>query len=529
MQSLQNRLLADTNHRRNGATWMMERRERPFRTSQWLFPLLLCMATAGQAGAQSDSRAANTSLPTLSGFDDGWNTLHPAGETTCAHGDDFVFYARGADPTRLMVYLYGGGGCWDAETCDPARSIRARSSTFTYMATIEPDRHPARQSGILDLDHPDNPVADYSMVAVPVCTGDAFLGDRDATYSLETGSGETRQFTIRHRGQTNTMAAIQWIRDNFEAPREIFVAGSSAGGVATPFYSSLLAQHYPRARVVGLGDGAGSWRTEGTRGADPGQWGIPDVVRGHPGWEEFNDTPRIEHLYVTAARTAPNLRLYQFDHAHDNVQRFYLELAGADDPDALPHTRATRRTIRDQVPDFRSFMVGGFEHTVLREPTFYHYQTDGQPLRDWVAAIVAGESVTSVDCEDDCLRPGFVYTEADLVIVDRVLELLSGPDAWNPRDGPGACPAQADRHSLRCAMARAATEVTGWTPRGWANLPGAAWDMVYTAGYRLGDTRRGDVVRLYNNHPDTTAADMVSLLEEVRERVRAGLTGDVGR
>jgi hypothetical protein len=60
--------------------------------------------------------------------------------------------------------------------------------------------------------------------------------------------------------------------------------------------------------------------------ADPGQWGIPDVLRRHPGWDEFQDFPRVEHLYIIAARSTPNLRLYQFDHAHDERQRFYMEL-----------------------------------------------------------------------------------------------------------------------------------------------------------------------------------------------------------
>lgn len=473
--------------------------------------IILFLLAVSKVTAQSRTDA---SLPALPELDDGWNTLHPGGETTCAHGDDFVFFARAADPDRLVVYLHGGGGCWDAKTCDPERE------TFIYSSTVEPRRHPTQLSGIFELDHPENPFAGYSMVVVPVCTGDAYLGDRDATYMLNTESGDTRSFTIHHRGQTNTMAVMQWIHENFGSPREIFLAGSSAGGVGVPFYASLLAQHYPSARVVGLGHGAGSWGLDATGGADPGQWGIPDVLRRHPGWEEFHDFPRVEHLYITAARSTPNLRLYQFDHAHDDRQRFYMELTGTEDPDVLGHLRANRQTILEHVPEFRSYITGGFSHIILREEIFYHYQTNGQRLRDWVAAIVAGESVTSVDCADDCLRPGLSYDEDDLRIIERAIELLSAPDAWNPQDAPGACPTQADRYSLRCATLQAVRDVSGQTPGG---TPPAIWDVIYTLRDRLDHRGPGDVGRWYNNHPDTTAEDMVTVLEEVRGRIRTSL------
>ncbi|NEZ03109.1 hypothetical protein G4Y73_02965 [Wenzhouxiangella sp. XN201] len=474
-----------------------------------------------QVKAQENSSPVNAALPDFSELEDGWNTLHPGGETTCAHGDDFHFFTRVADPDRLMVYLHAGGGCWDARTCDPEQEA------LRYASTVEPKRDPAGMSGIFDLEHPDNPVAGYSMVAVPVCTGDGRLGDRDVTYTLESESGEARQFTIHHRGVTNTMAAMDWIRSNFESPREIFVAGKSDGALGTPFYASLLAQHYPSARVVGLGDGLGSFGEE-IPGADPGQWGVPEVLRRHSGWERFEGDMGMNPVYIHAAHTAPNLRLYQFDHAHDATQRFYLELADAEDLDVLRRLRANRRIIREHVPEFRSFTVGGFRHTVLNQDLFYHYRSNGHRLRDWVAAIVAGESVASVDCGDDCLRPGLVYNEDDLRIVERTIEILSAPDAWNPRDVPGACPTQADRYSLRCAGAQAAKEVTGRTPMGSRNVPPAILDVVFTITERLParNRRASNPFALFNNHPGTTAADMLAVLEEVRERIRTSLAAN---
>jgi hypothetical protein len=488
----------------------------PTRLLHWLLPVLLATGTAIPGAAQTGAAAAVAALPGLDRLAEGWNTLHPGGETGCAHGTDYQFHVRAGDPARLLVFLYGGGGCWDAETCDPERRD-------TYVSEITPERHPSRLSGILDVDHPENPVRGYSMVAVPVCTGDAHLGDRTETYTLPSGSGAGRQFTIRHRGQVNTLAAVGWIYANFEAPQAIVVAGSSAGAVATPFYASLLAQRYPATDVVGLGDDAGSFGGAALPGADPGRWGIPEVLHRHAGWQGFEGAGSIEQLYITAARSAPNLRLYQFDHAHDETQRFYHELARTTDADVLRHLRTNRAAIRDRVPGFHGFTSGGYLHTVLPRENFYQYRTGGQRLRDWVAAIVAGEAVVSVDCADDCERPGFAYTEQDLRIVERALELISRPGGWNPHDAPGPCRDDADRHTLRCATGQAAREVTGLSPAGTRNIPPPLWDVIYAAAGRQGERRVDGALQRFNNQPDRTAGEVIALLEEVRDRIRTSL------
>lgn len=461
--------------------------------------------------------AENDSLPAISELKEGWNTLRPGGETICAQGSEYLFFTRVADPTKLVVYLHGGGGCWDAETCDPERDAS------TYASKVEPQRHPGELSGIFDLDHPENPVADYSMVVLPVCTGDAFLGDRDIKYTLNTESGENRDFIIHHRGQTNTMAVINWIYDNFKAPKEIFIAGSSAGAIAMPFYASLLSRHYPEARIYGLGDDSGSYGAPVANGTNPGSWGIPEVLQPHSGWEQFGTDFGIEHLYVNAVQNAPNLKLYQVDHANDKAQRFYLQLADLKDLDVSAHLRANRNFIRERVPNFRSFTMGGYEHTVLTRETFYYYQENGHRLRDWLAKIVAGEPVPSVDCGDDCQQQGLIYSAEDIRIIEKAIELLSAPAAWNSQDALGSCASEADNYSIRCAMVKATEEVTGRTPRGRQNVPPVLLDLVFTITARSQGQQPGNVLITYNNDPKTSAEDMISMLEVVRKRIQKDL------
>lgn len=481
--------------------------------------VLLASPSFGQQLSETaeNINAKNDSLPALSELDEGWNILHPGGETICAQGSEYLFFTRVADPKRLVVYLHGGGGCWDAETCDPNREAG------TYSSTVEPQRHPEELSGIFDLDHPNNPVATYSMIVLPVCTGDAFLGDRDIEYTLNTESGEKREFTIRHRGQTNTLAGFDWIYENFKNPEEIFIAGSSAGALGMPFYASLLAQHYPEARVVGLGDDSGSYGTLVAQGANLSSWGIPEVLQDHSGWGQITTAPGVEDLFVNAAQSAPNLELYQVDHANDRAQRFYLKLANVEDENVSAHLRANRQIIKEQVPQFRSFTLGGYEHTVLTRETFYHYQANGQSLRDWVAGIVAGEPVASVDCGNNCEQQGLIYSEKDLRIINRTIELLSAPNAWNPEDAPGACAPDASNYSLRCAVVQATEEVTGVTPRGMQNVPPALLDLVFTLTARSQGQQSGNVLLAFNNDPKTSAEDMIEILEVVKKRIQEDL------
>jgi hypothetical protein len=446
-------------------------------------------------------------LPLLTELEDGWSTLRPGGETRCAHGSEFEFYARPADSDRVLIYLYGGGACWDAEGCVEDSGI--------YAGTIGPERHPSRLHGILAVDDDANPVADHTIVAIPVCTGDVHLGDNDVEYILDEEGGEARSFTVHHRGMPNAMAAVNWLLSD-GAPSEVVVAGSSAGSLAVPFYASVIARRLPDSRVVGIGDDAGSYR----RGAMAASvWGLSDALHQHAGWDIADEEVDVVRLYAKGGRGLPNLRLYQIDHAHDATQRFFLERAGFDGPDVLSLLRENRQEIRERLPHFRSFTVGGLRHTILPQPAFYRYQEDGVALRDWVASIVEGREVSDVECAS-CHRSGLLYDEDDAALLDTMLNILDHSKAWNPIDRGGACPMLASTFSLRCTVVQAARHM-----RINPGMTAAAWEIFYEA-LELGPPPRGaDPVVAFNNAPGRTYDDVIALITAVRTRIMA-ITGD---
>jgi hypothetical protein len=489
--------------------------------------LLLVLITSTRLAA---AQPPATQLPTFAELKDGWNTLTPGGETSCAVDPNYRFFVRRAAPDRLLVFFQGGGACMDGRSCDPdGQPTFDGEPIFKATANVAPPP----QGGIFDLAHPDNPFAEYSTVFVSYCTGDLHLGASDTTYTNEDARG-TRQSVIKHRGQVNAMTALQWMYANFPALRDIFVTGTSAGGYATPFYASVLARHYPRARVAGLADAAGALRGPGSAEPDRRQgmavrspWGLPEGLRRHPGWERFQAVlPGIVELYVTAASAAPGVGLFQLDHAHDRQQRLrYLIHIGVPNADVFGALRANRRDISAAVPRFRSFIAGGPDHGIMSTSRFYSYNTEGRRLRDWVAAIAAGEMVQNVECPE-CSRPGLQFSEFDLQLLDRAIALLSAPDAWLAQATSQPCVQQrTGPYSLTCAIQVANLQLTGQTAPGYG-LPAAFLEVIFTVAARTGNPMMtaqtpAAMLRAYNNRPGATAQEMIGVLREVRDRARA--------
>jgi hypothetical protein len=480
--------------------------------------LMIPAIVAGQAKAEVT--ATEIHMPSFSELEEGWNTMKPGGETSCAHGTEFEFYTRAGDPGKLLVYLYGGGACFDAERC------REGTEIYPYRAKIGSDQHPSRQGGILEPDNPENPFEDYSMVAIPVCTGDVHIGNIDTTYKLESEEGEQNEFTIHHRGLTNTLSAIHWATSNFESPKQIVVAGVSAGSLGIPFHSSFLARHYPDVPVAGIGDDASSFSAGEAAATAQSYWGLPEVLQQYPGWEMYGDFTGVENLYITGGKSASNLNLYQIDHANDYLQYFWLERTVTPNPDVLANILENQNRIRSALPGFRSYISGGYDHvSLVSSIRFYRYQVNGHRLRDWVAAIVNGEDVPDVVCEE-CSRPDFIFDKDDLTIINALISRLSEPDSWNPNDEEGVCPENAENWTLRCAISDVVREMMGQSA---ANYP-VAHDIINEAVVRTGyDRGRGSTfpaLRLYNNAPGRTHGEIIEFLETVRERIRLQLDSE---
>ncbi len=325
----------------------------------------------------------------VAGLADGWNEFSPGGTTSCSDGSPYRFYVRPGDADKLMVYLQGGGACWFRQNCDPAMKP-------SYTINLD-GRHPEQADGVFNFTRTDNPLRNHTVVYAPYCSGDVHLGERDTSYPPV--SGATEPLTVRHRGFANMQAVLDWTFANIRRPESIVVAGSSAGSIPSPYYATLVAQHYSDADVLQLGDGSGGYRREVSNNFPYESWNTLKGLQRTPAFAHLNDDSfSYEALYVGAAKATPRIRLAAYDAAEDDVQKQFLALTGARGVSLRELIRLNQADIRAGAPGFRSFIAGGASHTILGRDYFYTFKVGDRTFRDWFADLVNGVAVKDVAC-----------------------------------------------------------------------------------------------------------------------------------
>jgi len=358
--------------------------------------LLLIAVLFSGCGASPQPVATTQPAPIadLGGLEPGWNVIEPGGDTVCSDGSPYKFFVRPGATDKLMVYFQGGGACWTGATCDPDLD----PTYYVNLKNADPDRY----DGIFRFENPENPLKNHSVVFVPYCTGDVHIGDAVTRYQAPAAEGhKAHPFTVNHKGFINADAVLDWTYAHFFKPAEIFVTGSSAGSIPSPYYAMRIADQYPDARIAQLGDASGGYRLNGEEVRPHDRWGTLDRLRQLPEFKNMDATEfNYESLYIAAYSRHPEIRFAQYDTAEDATQKFFLSLGSQEPPSLLSLISENQADIRSKVSNFRSFIAGGELHTILVKPEFYTYQADGTRVRDWVASLVNGAAVADVRCSD---------------------------------------------------------------------------------------------------------------------------------
>ena len=352
--------------------------------------------TVVQSGAPSGANAIPAARPVsstawydtirpLQTLSKGWNRIPGRNGTGCAHDSIFAFRVRPGLPDKVMIFLNGGGACWRAQECDP-------HGKPTYTMTVDSANDVSVRTGLLDVANEANPVRDYTIVFVPYCTGDVHLGTREVEYELK---GD-KTLSVRHGGGANVEAVLDWVYTNIHNPRTVFVAGVSAGAVASPVVAERVARHYPRSRIVQLGDGAGGYHSDAIPGILAG-WGATDYLADDPAFRSLDSASfTFERLYTAAARVAPRVHFAQFNTAEDATQLSFLAMLGIRNKPLGGFIATDLEEIRGAVPSFRSYTAPGKAHTILRSNAVYSTVVDGVAFKDWLTALVNGDDVDNV-------------------------------------------------------------------------------------------------------------------------------------
>lgn len=314
-----------------------------------------------------------------------WQRVVPTGDCHCADGSQFAFWERRADPTRVVLFLNGGGVCWDAAMC--ALTGDHGENDF-YDWSVE-GTEPENRTGMFDVTNSDNPFADYSFIYVSSCTGDAHLGDVAQQYSPT--------LTVEHRGYVNGTAALDYLAAHYPDAKQVVVVGKTAGSVAAPIYGGLVADRLPAAKVIVFGAQSGAWPDNPDFNAEvlDARWGAYDAM---PDWAA-DGLPGVPGFWIQAGRHNPNLVLARFDYAYDPNATSELTpwLTGT----LLAEIDRNEAAIEAAGVPVHSYTAPGADHQIFELDKFYEIKVQGVRLVDWLTTLVTKDPPKDVHC-DQC-------------------------------------------------------------------------------------------------------------------------------
>ena len=185
-------------------------------------------------------------LPDPYSFNDGfnpgaywtWQTIRvsPSTGAVCGNGSPYKFFVNRVPHTRnTIIYMEGGGACWDYASCTGQTGVRgARNPNGIpddYMSLANPGASLVSPfvTRISPLDTAKT--QNWNMVYIPYCTGDVYSGDRVATY--ENPKDSEQSLVWHHNGLRNSRAVVAWLKNNLPRPTQMLSTGCSAGGTGS--------------------------------------------------------------------------------------------------------------------------------------------------------------------------------------------------------------------------------------------------------------------------------------------------------
>ncbi len=144
-----------------------------------------------------------------------------------------------AGATHLLIYLQGGGACFDATTCWGASPT---ASNMTGYGASDFATDLTKGLALFQRGNTGNPWNDADLVFVPYCTGDIHAGATVASFTVNNAPKPTYFY-----GGHNVDADLASLALSFKSLTHIWLSGVSAGG-----FGSFLNQDFVVRAFSGL-------------------------------------------------------------------------------------------------------------------------------------------------------------------------------------------------------------------------------------------------------------------------------------
>jgi pectinacetylesterase len=298
--------------------------------------------------------------------------------------------------TDLVVFLQGGGACWDFFTCGGAPELVPKTASSGPFGPDEFARDIYARYPRSWVRRENLPAAlrDATIVFVPYCTGDVHSGDAVATYASPIAGRPS--ITWHHVGHANVLAFLKRLGATFPSPAKLVVSGSSAGGFGSLSSYSAARRYWPDAKGYLVDDSGppleGDAIPASTRDTWYARWGMGASLDGFcPGCR----TDLSQGLRELAERY-PRDRIALLSHLQDRVIRgffgtFTLLPSPALTPIPADRFEAELRSLGTSVMDpatsnAKYFFTTGDAHPTLEDPTVITTPAPG--LEAWLELML---------------------------------------------------------------------------------------------------------------------------------------------
>lgn len=213
-----------------------------------VFPLtlILCSASA-QSEDRSKLEATGLARAAATMEESVWI---PRDDLTCRDGSRTGVGVRLLPDTKaVMIYLQGGGACYDAKSCEQNASTPIAGESFSYEKFDKWVERLGNQ-GVFNTTNPSNPVARWNHVYVPYCTGDLHGGNQvDASIPGVPGK---QQFV----GYRNVQNVLRMLEPHFRDAEDVALIGASAGGFGVLINYPQVVEAFSGRSIAALVDSA---------------------------------------------------------------------------------------------------------------------------------------------------------------------------------------------------------------------------------------------------------------------------------
>ncbi len=357
------------------------------------------MAAAVDAGVDDASLDA-TALDTgsvVTGPAGPWLWM-PVADSHCRDGSGTGFaYTINPGATQLMIFLEGGGVCFNSVTCDSNASKFGQTELATFTSS-------ETSHGVFSRFDPKNPVKDWNMVYIPYCTGDLHGGANPGG----TPPGQAPQQFV---GYGNVAADLIALKPLFPGTTRVLLTGVSAGGMGTVINYDQVATAFGAVPVTLVNDSGPTFASPYLATCMQSQlselWGFDKTVLAACGADCVGDggTAAVGAFAINTmrhlAKKYPN-RVFGLMDSTDDSDITKLYGFGASNctgyvPLDQPQFTAGLLDVRAQLAfdkNFGTFYFAGTDHTTL----VYFFEThaavgDGGAAvaaSDWFSQMVAG-------------------------------------------------------------------------------------------------------------------------------------------